>query len=377
MNAIILAGGNGSRMVASKQFTHKPLLPIQGMPNIERTIIMLKDFGIEDITIISGKYANQYTFLHEKYDCKIISDPKTSASTLYAIYSVKEKIGDTFIIEGDVVLAENIFVYKTYSYYYTLKYPYCESDAWKPIIDSKGRIKSFEVGCFKEPCIFGISYWSINDAEYLRDYITHISTPENLFHSNKFWDDYFIDVLEDLPIFTYEISSESATEMNDANEYKLAIDLCYKYYLTPNKYFLNLHDYNDDIIFYENEEQSIIYTRKLWDDYNNKHPNNIHYTNTLVEFKQNEYPFMIKKRKEILGFIDLIFETKFLVLRRIYINELFRNQLLGSKILNKLITFSKLINKELRVNVYDERAVRFYKRHGFKENYVNLLLRNK
>ena len=38
LNAIILAGGYGSRMIAEKQYIHKPLLPILGLPNIERTI---------------------------------------------------------------------------------------------------------------------------------------------------------------------------------------------------------------------------------------------------------------------------------------------------------------------------------------------------
>lgn len=65
MNAIILAAGHSSRMIEEKQYTHKPLLPILGLPNIERTILILNDFGINDIVIIAGIYADQYTFLQK------------------------------------------------------------------------------------------------------------------------------------------------------------------------------------------------------------------------------------------------------------------------------------------------------------------------
>lgn len=377
MNAIILAGGQGSRMVASKQLIHKPLLPILGIPNIERTIIMLKDYGINDIAVISGKYSDQYAYLHSKYNCSIISEPKTSISTLYGIYHVKDKISDTFIIEGDVVLAENIFVYKPYSYYYVMKYPNPESDAWKPVTDITGRIISFDIGYFDEPCIFGISFWSKKDAQYIRKFINQIGTSENLYNSNKFWDDYFLDIIDTLPIYTYEIPSDMATEMNNAYEYELAQELCYCYYLTPNKYFLNLKDYNNYFSFEVNQEQTVIYMKKLFEDYNLKHPNDIQDIGQPIDFASNEYSYIIKKTGQQIGVFTLVLEKRYLLLRRIYIDKPYRNQLLGSKIVEKLITFSKLINKELRVNVYDEQASHFYKRLGFKINFLNYVKRNK
>lgn len=376
MNAIILAGGHGTRMVASKQFIHKPLLPIQGIPNIERTIIMLKDYGINDIIIISGIYAENYLYLHEKYNCLIVSDSSASLSTLSGIYNISDKIGDTFIIEGDVVLAENIFTYKPYSFYYVMKYPNCELDAWKPITDSNGKIISFEIGWFNEPCIFGVSFWSVHDAKYIKNFINYISTPENLCNSNKFWDDYLEDVINDFPVFTEEISSDSATEMNDALEYDFAQRLCYSYYSNPNRYFLNLHNYDIDISFSINTEQAIFYTKKLLSDYNLKHPNNIQDINIPIIFSSNEYPYIVQMGNEIIGFIDLVLENKYLLLRRIYIDKNYRNQSLGTAIVNKLISFSKLINKELRVNVYDSYVARFYERLGFKQNFINYIIRS-
>jgi len=76
-----------------------------------------------------------------------------------------------------------------------------------------------------------------------------------------------------------------------------------------------------------------------------------------------------------IGFIDLVVETQYLCLRRIYIDEIYRNQSMGTEVMRKIILFSKLINRELRVNVYDEHAARFYKRLGFRHNFVNYILR--
>ncbi len=375
MNAIILAGGHSSRMKASNQFTHKPLLTINRIPNIERTIIMLRDFGITEIIVVAGIYAEQYRYLINKYNCTIISDPSTSISTLYGIYNVLEKICDTFIIEGDVVLAENVFKYDTNSFYYVMRYPDCDSDAWKPILNEKGHIVSFEIGCFSEPCIFGISFWCERDSEYLKQFIKSICTKENLENNEKFWDDYFTEILCKIPIYTYEISSTSATEMNNSNQYNFAIQLCQCYYSDLSSYILNLNDIENKYSFIQNEEMAKNYTKKLWLDYNTKHLDNPQNIDEIIEFKDNEYPFIIKKDKLNIAFIDLILEKNYILLRRIYVDELYRNQSVGTQIIKRVITLSKLINKDLRVNVYDIDAARFYKRLGFKFNFENYYLR--
>ena len=111
-------------------------------------------------------------------------------------------------------------------------------------------------------------------------------------------------------------------------------------------------------------------------DYNLKHPNNIQDINIPITFSSNEYTYIIKKGDNIIGFIDLVLETTYLLLRRIYIDRNYRNQSLGTIVVNKLISFSKLINKELRVNVYDSYAARFYERLGFKQNFINYILRS-
>ena len=92
-------------------------------------------------------------------------------------------------------------------------------------------------------------------------------------------------------------------------------------------------------------------------------------------FENNEYPYIIKKEKKSIGFIDIAIEKNFFLLRRIYLDKPYRRQRLGTQILENIITFSKLTNKELRVNVYDEEAEKFYKRLGFRKNFTNYVIR--
>ncbi|WP_379698656.1 GNAT family N-acetyltransferase [Mediterraneibacter gnavus] len=272
-------------------------------------------------------------------------------------------------------MAENIFINKPYSYYYVMKYLNPEFDAWKPILDKNGRIISFEIGCFSEPCIFGVSFWSKSDAEIFKKIIADISTPENLSNSENFWDDYFNDFLDEIQIHTLEIPNYVASEMNNIIEYDMAITMCQKYYSNPKQYFINWHNNKNEYSYIMNTSQALSYTQKLLEEYIYKHPDENFSLTKPSYFENNEYPYIIQKEKKSIGFIDIAIEKNFFLLRRIYLDKSYRRQRLGTQILENIITFSKLTNKELRVNVYDEEAEKFYKRLGFRKNFTNYVIR--
>ncbi|MDC9620357.1 NTP transferase domain-containing protein [Xenorhabdus sp. XENO-7] len=71
MNAIILAAGLGSRFKELTINNHKALLPINGIPNIERTIQYLKEFGINEIHIVTGHMSHLFDYLKEKHQCNL------------------------------------------------------------------------------------------------------------------------------------------------------------------------------------------------------------------------------------------------------------------------------------------------------------------
>ncbi|MFG5126161.1 NTP transferase domain-containing protein [Campylobacter lari] len=72
MNAIILAAGLGSRFQELSKITHKAMLKIQGVANIERTIVYLKEAMIDDIYIVIGHLKEQFSYLEKKYNVKLI-----------------------------------------------------------------------------------------------------------------------------------------------------------------------------------------------------------------------------------------------------------------------------------------------------------------
>ena len=109
MKALILAGGRGKRLRPITDKIPKPLILINNVPLIERSIKYLKKFGINDIIICSGYKSKQIeNFLKKKnnFECKIeFSIEKSPLGTGGAIRKATEKISDNsfVVINGDIV----------------------------------------------------------------------------------------------------------------------------------------------------------------------------------------------------------------------------------------------------------------------------------
>ena len=59
MKAIVVAGGQGSRLYPMTKFTHKTLLPLSGRPIIDYVLSTIRNAGITDITIIGNKFIDK------------------------------------------------------------------------------------------------------------------------------------------------------------------------------------------------------------------------------------------------------------------------------------------------------------------------------
>ena len=114
MKALILAGGRGKRLRPLTDKIPKPLILINNLPLIERSVKYLKKFGINDIIICSGYKSKQIeNFLKKKknFNCKIeFSIEKTPLGTAGAIKKATEKISDEsfVVINGDVITNINL-----------------------------------------------------------------------------------------------------------------------------------------------------------------------------------------------------------------------------------------------------------------------------
>ena len=109
MKAIILAGGRGKRLRPITDKIPKPLIPINSMPLIERTIKYLKKYGINEIIISSGYRSNKIeSFLKKKknFGCQIIfSIEKTPLGNGGAIKKALKYVEEEsfVVLNGDVV----------------------------------------------------------------------------------------------------------------------------------------------------------------------------------------------------------------------------------------------------------------------------------
>jgi NDP-sugar pyrophosphorylase family protein len=114
VQAVILAGGTGTRLKPITDYVPKPLIPINNIPIIEWQIKYLKRFGINDFVICTGYKTDQIQdyFEHMKnFDSKIKFSIETSPlGTGGAIKKAARLInGRSFLVlNGDIITTIDI-----------------------------------------------------------------------------------------------------------------------------------------------------------------------------------------------------------------------------------------------------------------------------
>lgn len=120
MNAIIMAGGKGTRLQKIAAEMPKPLVPICGKPILQHQIENLKSSGITEIIIIIGHLGNKikdYFKDGSEYGLKIsYIEEDIPLGTAGALYYLKSFIkNDFFLIFGDLMV--NIDWMRMYEYH--------------------------------------------------------------------------------------------------------------------------------------------------------------------------------------------------------------------------------------------------------------------
>ncbi|MGY4677041.1 NTP transferase domain-containing protein [Pasteurella sp. P03HT] len=225
MNAIILAAGLGSRFKEITQKTHKALLPIDNIPNIERTIHYLKQANINEIYIVTGHLSEQFDYLAEQYGCHLLYNAKyREYNSIYSFFTAKDYFSDSFVIDSDVVLFKNIFLTKPEkSFYFVVQRPESEDKEWVPILTAEGKVEKIEVTNKHLPSLLGVSFWSNEDCRKIKSVLPHYLDHDMLSQSSLYWDNIPMEQMKELDVMTKEVALSDGYEMDNVIQYEFIL----------------------------------------------------------------------------------------------------------------------------------------------------------
>lgn len=222
MNAIIVAAGLGSRFKEMTKNKHKALLPIAGIPNLERTLQLLQEAGISEVHLVVGYLADSFYYLKEKFPAIVFHENKDyqKFNNISTFQKILPFFGDSFVIDGDTVFVKNIFKQPQKSTYFTMIRKE-EGTEWCPITDETGRVVEMKITNEKLPAMSGVTYWTKKDAEKIKQVFPRYSTEEKLLDPKGYWDDIPVALLDQLDVTTKEILPNSLFEMDNQENYRM------------------------------------------------------------------------------------------------------------------------------------------------------------
>lgn len=157
-NAIIMAAGLSKRCLPLSSIIPKGLYKVKGEILIERQINQLKEVGINNIIIVVGYKKEQFYYLEDKYNVKIIeNEDYNKYNNIVSVYLAKDYMKNTYLLCSDNYYIENIFQKYEYESFYCCEYSdkfvdeYCitKMDGDYVTEIKRGAEKSwFTIGCF-------------------------------------------------------------------------------------------------------------------------------------------------------------------------------------------------------------------------------------
>ena len=218
--AIFMAAGFGSRMVPVTLNTPKPLIKVHGKRIIDTLLDAVLAAGITDITIVRGYLSEQFDLLLKKYPMlKFVENPiYNESNNISSAYVVRDMLANAYVLESDLLLYNKNLIRK---YEYTTNYlgmAVERTDDWC-FETKKGYITKVRVGGENVHHMFGISYWSQEDAEKMKYDI------EKVFKSpggkERYWDEVALkDCIKNYQVWVRPVEQGDVIEIDTYNELK-------------------------------------------------------------------------------------------------------------------------------------------------------------
>ena len=164
---------------------------------IERQIRQLREAGIEEIYIVTGYKAEQFSYLADKYGVVLRHNPYYETRNNNASIKVVEDIlKNTYICSADNYFLENPFENVVTEAYYSAVYADGDTKEWCITTDGEGYISRVDIGGRNAWYMLGHTFW---DEAYSKKFVEILDqeydAPET---ADKLWEDIYIEHISEL-----------------------------------------------------------------------------------------------------------------------------------------------------------------------------------
>ena len=213
-NAVIMAAGASTRFIPLSLEQPKGLFEVRGERLIERQIRQLIEAGITDITVVLGYKKDMFAFLREKYGVSLVFNPDyMTKNNIESLYTVRHKLGSTYILACDNYFAENpfnLYEYRTFYAGYTTEK---KTNQIYARVDENDRILDMLQGEDHGRIVTGHAYWQ---QDFCDSFIALADADRTVGNYNSsYWERLVKDNIDEMPpIYFKEYEPNSIYEFD-------------------------------------------------------------------------------------------------------------------------------------------------------------------
>lgn len=232
--AIVLAAGQGKRMLPLTLEIPKPLIKVNGVRMIDSVINGLHSNGIYEIYVVVGHLKEKfYEWSENQAGITIIDNPYyKTCNNISSLYVARDYLSDCIILDGDQMIynPEILSPYFSVSGYNAV---WCEGETTEWLMNvENGVVKSCSrTGGFHGWQLYSISRWSSKDGKMLRKHLEYEFKKGN---REIYWDDVAMFChFNDFTLGIKEMQKSDIIEIDNLQEL-IAIDNSYSRNITKN-----------------------------------------------------------------------------------------------------------------------------------------------
>lgn len=230
--AVIMAAGEGRRMLPVTLHTPKPLVRVNGVRMIDSVIKALRQNKIQEIYIVVGYLKEQFAVLEQEYpEITLIENPDyKSCNNISSLYAAREHLEEAMILDGDQLIFEPAVLHREFERSgYNCIWTSEPTKEW--LLSLRNGIVC---GCSRNGGregwqLYSVSRWTKQDGKKLKKYLEQ----EFVVNGNKqlYWDDVALFCHpEEFQLGITEMKRGDIVEIDDLEELA-AIDCTYQKYL--------------------------------------------------------------------------------------------------------------------------------------------------